>query len=538
MTGFTKPSSPPSTPSQAEKLNEAERARKMEKVRLLQRKIELQEGLPFLYGWNWYAWAREFYDSTCKMNLLCAANQISKSSTQIRKCINWATDMNLWPALWTQRPNQFWYLYPTKNQVVIEFETKWKQFLPTGKYKTEAVLDFGDGQGPRPNPYAWREIKIQKEFAGIAFTTTGVNVYFKTYAQDTQSLQTGTCFALFCDEELPEEHYSELLFRISASDGYFHMVFTATLGQEFWRLAMEPEDHEIENLPQAKKWTVSMYQCQRYIDGTASHWTDEKIAMVVARCKSHEEVLKRVHGRFIVDRQGRKYGAFDIKKHMRPDHPLPSNWLVYEGVDIGGGGKSHKAAIVFVGVSPDFKKGRVFLGWRGDEGVTTAGDIFDKHSVLKAQRGLRPTLQCYDWASKDFSTIATRAGDPFVPADKDHSRGEGIINTLFKNEMLYVYDTPELRKLATELSTLKKETPKTKAKDDFADALRYAVTQIPWDWSASHGRAAEESKAEEKLTPMQAEIADRRKRFSDNAQEQARIEDEFSEWNDAYGVGE
>jgi hypothetical protein len=100
------------------------------------------------------------------------------------------------------------------------------------------------------------------------------------------------------------------------------------------------------------------------------------------------------------------------------------------------------------------------------------------------------------------------------------------------------YDTPELRKLATELSTLKKETPKTKAKDDFADALRYAVTQIPWDWSASHGRAAEESKAEEKLTPMQAEIADRRKRFSDNAQEQARIEDEFSEWNDAYGVGE
>lgn len=469
------------------------------------------------------------------MYLLCAANQISKSSTQIRKCINWATNQPLWGALWSTRPNQFWYLYPTKNQVVIEFETKWKQFLPTGKYKTEAVLDFGDGLGPRPNPYAWREIKIQKEFAGVAFFVTGVNIYFKTYAQDTQSLQTGTCYAIFCDEELPEEHYSELLFRISATDGYFNMVFTATLGQEFWRLAMEPEDHEQENLPSAKKRTISMYQCQKYVDGTSSHWSDEKIAAVISKCQSHEEVLKRVHGRFIVDRKGRKYGAFDIKQHVRPDHPLPSNWLVYEGVDIGGGGKSHKSAIVFVGVSPDFTKARVFLGWRGDGEVTTSGDTFDKHCQLKMARGLRPTLQCFDWAAKDFGTIASRSGEPFVPADKDHSRGEGVINTLFKNEMLYIYDTPELRKLATELSTLKKETPKNKAKDDFCDALRYAVTQVPWNWAAMHGKHIEVKKAEEKLTPMQQEIAERRKAFEEQAVDQARIEDEIDEWNDAYG---
>lgn len=495
-----------------------------EELKLMEKKIDLQEGLPFLHGWKWYGWAREFFESKTKINLLCAANQISKSSTQIRKCIEWATNEALWPELWKHRPNQFWYLYPTSNQSKIEFETKWKQFLPAGRYKSDPQ-------------YGWKEEIRNKELFAIHFNT-GVHVYFKSYAQDVQSLQTGTCDALFCDEELPTNLYDELIFRVSSSDGYFHMVFTATLGQEFWRLAMEPGHNEVTTLPEASKWIVSMYDCMKYEDGAPTHWTEEKIQIVKNRCKSHQEILKRVYGRFVME-SGRKYEQFDIKRHMRPPSPVPRDWLVYGAADPGSGGdKGHPAAICFVAVSPDFRSGRVFQGWRGDGIPTTASDVVEKFIALKKEYKMVMTAQYYDWASKDFEMISTRMGEPFQAADKSHEKGEQVVNVLFKNNMLLVDETVELQKLAGELSSLSHTGPKNKAKDDFCDALRYAVSRIPWDWSVITGAPPDGYQVPDVLlSPMAREVAERRARFEDkiNDQEHARVEAELEEANDSYG---
>ena len=495
-----------------------------EKLALKEQEVRLREGLPFLYGWKWYQWAFDFYESTNKINLLCAANQISKSSTQIRKAINWATNIRLWPSLWRTRPVQFWYLYPTGKQAKIEFETKWKQFLPKGEFKDHEI-------------YGWKEEFVNKEIFAIHFNS-GVHIYFKTYAQDTSALQTGTCDAIFCDEELPLEHFDELMFRLSASDGYFHMVFTATLGQDFWRQVMDPGPGELEKLPHASKWTVSLYDAQKYVDGTPSHWTDEKIQLVKNRCSTHNEVLKRVYGKFIRDEGGRKCEAFDIKRHMKPDHPLPKDWLIYAGVDIGSGGKSgHPSAIIFVAVSPDFRKGRVFLGWRGDGIDTTAGDVVEKFRALKKDHNV-PTMtgQFYDWASKDFFQIASRMGEPFIPADKAREKGEEILNVLFKNDMLFVYESPEIQKLAGELISLMKDTDKRKAKDDFYDALRYCVMGVPWDFSVITGaKPAGWSEPEKPKNRKEQEIEDRRNAFSQPKSEEEKLEDEFNEWNELYG---
>src|SRR4051812_44697529 len=98
-----------------------ELARKREEVAIKERQLKLRIGLPHLHGWKWYPWARAFFESTRKLNFLCAANQISKSSTQIRKCIDWATDRSKWDRLWPgRRPVQFWYLYPTSAQANVE----------------------------------------------------------------------------------------------------------------------------------------------------------------------------------------------------------------------------------------------------------------------------------------------------------------------------------------------------------------------------------------------------------------------------------
>lgn len=508
---------------------------KLKIVRGEKQNLMLKVDLPHLYGYKWYPWAAKFRDSTNQVNLLCAANQISKSSTAIRKCILWATDQKLWPSLWRANPVQFWYLYPTQKQVNAEFETKWKQFLPKGEMKDDPY-------------YGWSAETKKGDVVAIHFNS-GVHVYFKTYAQNVTALQTGTCDAIFCDEELPIDLFDELMLRISASDGYFHMVFTATLGQEEWRLAMDPTDDEIaegkEFLPQANKQTVSLYDAMLYEDGTESHWTLEKIKKVEARCSTHQEVLKRVYGKFIV-LEGRKYPTFDFKRHMKPKHEIPQNWLVYCGVDVGAGNdaaeasnkKAHKSAIVFIAVRPDYRAGRVFLGWRGDQERTTAGDVFSKYLLMKKDVRQPIVGRRYDWGSADFGTIAQRNQEPFEKADKSHEKGEEVLNTLFKNDMLFIYEDPELQKLAGELGSVKKDGLKKNKKDDFSDALRYAASTIPWDWSFLSNQKSEyqDEKPEEPLTELQKEINARRKGFEDDQEaEQQRIEDEFDEWNDAYG---
>lgn len=512
---------PPATSAEERYANLARQAR------LKEEKISLIQGLPHRYAWKWYPWAREFFQSTNKQNFLCAANQISKSSTQIRKCIEWATNKELWPTLWDREPSLFWYLYPDKNVATVEFKLKWmKEFMPRGEFAEH-------------ERYGWKAFYDRGKIDYIEFNT-GVCIYFKTYGQDVQNLQTGTVYAIFCDEELPEDLYGELDARLNASGGYFHMVFTATLGQDFWRRCMEPEEDEEKVFPDAFKQTISLYESMAYDDGTPSHWTAEKIAFTRAKCKSEQDVQKRIYGRFIV-LDGRKYPTFESNRHLKPWHHLPPNWTIYHGADPGSGGEhNHPAALVYVAVSPDRRQGRVFLGWRGDKIETTNDFIIRKHIDLKKEHNVEPIEQYYDWANKDFELTARGLNENYLKAEKSHEIGEGLLNTLFKNDMLIIYDTEdgELSKLARELSTLKEKTLKRHAKDDFIDALRYAISKVDWDFSGIidiKSEYVEPAPEEEDPTGEKYRNRSRRGESSEDAEKVNGIEEEIEEWNEAYG---
>jgi hypothetical protein len=493
------------------------------RVTELEESIKLKKGLPHKFGWKWYPWARLWSESRNKNAILCAANQISKSSTQIRTAIEWATNKDLWPDLWIQRPRQFWYLYPTKNQINQEWETKWSQFMPADEFKESE--EFG-----------WKVEKARGDVVAIHFNS-GVHIYFKSYAQDTDSLQTGTCDALFCDEELPMGHYDELKMRLSASNGYFRMVFTATLGQDFWRRALEPGPQEKEELPEALKMTVSLYDAMFYDDGTPSIWTEDSIARVRANCSTEQEVLKRVYGKFIV-LGGRVIEAFDIKHHVKPKHSIPPSWHWYAGVDPGSGGEQgHPAGIVFVAVRPDFKAARVPLCWRGDGIQTTNGDVLEQYVKMVRENKINITSAYYDWASKDFEIIATRNGVAFQKAEKNHEVGEQVLNTMFKNDMLFLHENSETMKLAGELATLKKDTAKGQRKDNLYDPLRYALTKVPIDWSDLTKGVSEfdDAPLEAKRSDLEQQVIDRRKAFEPFDEEaQLKIEDEIAEANEEY----
>ena len=493
---------------------------KLEQFELLKDRKKMMAKLPHLFSYKWYYWAKAFYESRNRINLLCAANQISKSSTQIRKAIHWATCPSMWNTLWPNTtPRQFWYLYPSKDIVNSEFEKKWEpEFMPREDMKTHPS-------------YGWVVKKKQGNINEILFNT-GVSIYFKTYTQDVKNLQAGTVHAIFCDEELPIHLFDELMFRLTASEGYYHQVFTATLGQEFWRRALERIGHRDETLKGALKQQISMYDCLKYEDGSTTPWTNSKINRIKNTCKSESEIQRRVYGRFILDK-GRKYPCFFRDVNMVKPKNVPVDWGIFTGVDIGSGGKTgHPAAISFVAVRPDFKFACVFRGWRGDNEVTTASDILIKYRLLRGK--LKPILQCYDWAAADFFTYASRLGETFTKAEKSHDLGEDILNVLFKNRMLEVFDLDELQGLANELSSLTKEEVKRYAKDDFVDSLRYAVTRIPWDFSSiSDELIFQKPKKDRVLSNIE-----KRRAFvfgEDYAKEEyQRVEDEIEDYNELF----
>lgn len=500
----------------------------------------IRENLPHRYGFKWYDWAWKFFKSKNRMNLLVAGNQLSKSSTQIRKCIEWCTNTSLWPELWPKNPvpRNVWYLYPDSKVATIELETKWiPEFMPRGVFKDHPVFGY--------------DIVYDKRRIEKIVWKNGVQLHFKTYMQNPASLQSSTVHAIFCDEELPEHIYDELQFRLAGTDGHFHMVFTATLGQEMWWRAMEGSGEQ-EKFPQAFKQQVSMYDCVKYMDGSPGAFNERRIQKIIKTCKSQNEVLKRVYGRFVSD-SGRKYPAFDPGRHFVTPFPIePGKWHLYGGVDPGGGGQTgHPAAMGIIAVRSDFRLGYVVRGYRMDGVDTTSGDILAKFREMRGAWTLRN--QFYDQASKDFNMVASRAGESFTKSEKSHELGEDIINTLFKNDMLFVFDTPELRKLGQELVTLRTDTVKRKAKDDFIDgAVRYPCTSIPWDWTVLQGDESEEEIARKaaKERPLTKEEYDafvneqrrgsldaerRRRNKSPSGPEWRQWEEETQFWNDQYG---
>jgi len=510
----------------------------------MQEKLRLKEGLPHLYGLKNYKWQDDYQNARFnKKRLLCAANQIGKSTIQIKDRIHIATEPDLWPELW---PAQFevnsnakpysWYLYPNQDTVTDEIENKWvPYYLPTGEFKDHPV-------------YGWKIVRKNKVVKYIEFNS-GYRIYFKTYNQDVHDLQSGTVWAIDCDEELPEHLLPELQARLFASDGYFSMAFTATIGQDFWKRVIEGV-RKGEEQPWADAWKIqiSMFDCLEYSDGTPSTWTIPRIRQVIANCKSKAEVNRRVYGKFVRD-EGLKYEAFDRDKNYRP-YPktkdgkyfkgVPRGWSVYSGVDIGSGGKTgHPSAYSFLMVSPDLTKIRWFRGRRLDRIKTTAGDVYKFYT--RSRGSITPVKQAYDYASADFGTIAGNA-DSWEKAKKDHSLGEMALNTAFKTGMFVIYYDPddiedESIKLVEELESLAHDADKKSARDDFIDSVRYAITQIPLNWEdVLNGKVdvSENSNKPKPGSPEEARPNDYIRSKADEEEEMQDIDDEIGEWAEYY----
>jgi phage terminase large subunit-like protein len=514
---------------------------KREELRLTREKRKFELELPHLYRRH-YKWSRDYYESSNKINLICAANQIGKSSVAIRRVIGNATEPERWKKLWglNKAPSMLWYFYPDQETKMREFETKWKEWLPNGsmqiseKYGWEVMPKINAGKLP-----------------GIKFNS-GANLYFMTYSQDATAMQASTVYDITADEELPLHLYDELIMRLTRTKGYFNAVFTPTLNQQFWREVFETE----RRLPMAFKQQVSMYDCLRYDDGIQSEFfTEDTIKEIESKCKSQIEIDRRVHGKFVTE-EGRKFYGFDRARNYVSPVDI-KGFHRYASVDPGSGGKTgHPAAIVFVALSADCKSGYVYITWRGDGIETTAQDILAKYVQLKSKDPI--AVATYDFSAKDFGIIAARSGYAFNPANKSRELGEDLLNTLLKTGMLKIFDNgvdDDNHKLVLELEHAllgEKKQGANKKGDDLRDALRYCVMSMPWDLSCLTFAAEDEVEKIKQLeqrdpTPEELEkiavarqIEERRGMFHDARQTSEKswadeYNDDIAELNDLYG---
>lgn len=454
---------------------------------------------PYIHGPE-YQWSYDFIRNESKICMISAANQIGKSTSNIKKCITWAVnEFKNWNRLWPgMRPNLFWYFYPSGPQIDTEFKKKWQEYSPDASISARQFRSqfVGDQklEGLMPGfpecfftGYSLVYKEKDRDIKEINFNT-GVSVQFKSYEQRVINLQSSTVFGVFIDEEIPLETFNEVQARRRAIQGYLNLVMTPTIGQDEFVDAFDESltGTSKETFSKAFKKKISLYDCQKFINGERSIWTDEAIEEEKLREPTYRKMRVRVYGDFIKE-DDLMYHSYNPEVNNFDSFELPENWPYFVGIDVGSGGmNNHPAGIVFVGTSPDYTQGCVFSAWRGDKRETSNLDIFNQYLKMKREVGREPQYRVYDGAARDFFLLAKSKGEAFEPAKKNRKDGADHVNSLFRLNMLVLNMAhPEMRKLKAELMrvpTDKKLVDLYKTYDDLCDALRYICFRINWNF--------------------------------------------------------
>lgn len=302
-------------------------------------------------------------------------------------------------------------------------------------------------------------------------------IYFRSYEQGRENLQSLTVDYVYCDEEPPLDVYAELMSRLSATGGHFFMAFTPLKGltpivQEYWN----------HDNPDKFLVCMSIYE----VDHIAKF--PEKIAQIKSNYSglSESEREARMMGIpamgsgtvFPVGDEVLKCDAFAI----------PKSWKRVAGLDFGRG--DHPIACVWLAFSPEgccyvydcFKLTRVGdadiasqilargkwipVTWPHDfvrsSGISTIGDVTKSEGWKYKEIYDKYGIQFTDTNAKTEEG-STRVEAGLVEVRQAMVAGQfkvfSHLSEWFKEKATYLY---------------KEDGSVTKEKDDLLDATRYA----------------------------------------------------------------
>lgn len=256
-----------------------------------------------------------------------------------------------------------------------------------------------------------------------------------------------------CDEELPHVYWSETSARRDGLniDGYFNMAFTATLSQRFWYEAMECIGLPEERFRDAKKIQVSLYDCQQYMDGTKTGWTNERIQKRIDSCQSEKEVLRRVMGRFVNEELSIISGFSEEQNYKHGEFIVPSTWsriISFYVSSVGTG-------ICVLAVSAEFDKVVVAECHKLD---LTSYEALEK---LHALRGKKSAELYINAEPLDFIEMSQNSGIFFQTVKNPKNGLKDKINSYFKTGVLEIAKSKNSHELIMQIRTIKESDVKS-----------------------------------------------------------------------------
>lgn len=302
-------------------------------------------------------------------------------------------------------------------------------------------------------------------------------IYFRSYEQGRENLQSITADYVYCDEEPPQDVYSEMMARLAATGGHFAMAFTPLKGmtpivQEYWN--SEDKDKEL--------FCMSIYE----VDHIAKH--PEKIAQIKSMYAGLSEAEREARMMGIPAMGSGVVYPVDDSILMCEPFEVPKGWKRIAGLDFGRG--EHPIACVWLAFDPEgccylydcFKLTRVGdlevanqilsrgrwipVSWPHDfvrsSGVSTIGglektegwkykEIYEKYGIIFTDTN----------AKTEEGSVRVEAG--IVEVRQAMIEGKfrvfSHLSEWFKEKATYLY---------------KEDGSVTKERDDLLDATRYA----------------------------------------------------------------
>ena len=185
------------------------------------------------------------------------------------------------------------------------------------------------------------------DYVMVAHAKGGLSrAYFKAYDQGREKFQGETLDGGWCDEEPPEDVYTEFLTRLNVSGGPMLLTLTPLMGMS----------SVVRRFLQEKRAGTG------YVNMTiedAEHYTPEQRAAIIDKYPAHEREA-RTKGIPMLG-SGR---IFPVTEDMLAYDPfeLPAHWPRIAGTDFGG--VDHPAALACLAIDPDSDCVYVYDAWR------------------------------------------------------------------------------------------------------------------------------------------------------------------------------
>lgn len=233
-------------------------------------KVDLK--VPHLSRHKFYKWSRRLLDSKASRVILCAGNQVGKSTAMAIRNIDWITDIEGKKDRWSSdvKANSFLYLYSDKGTMASELKSVWRPLL------------LMDGKCKSSYLYA----KMGDDF--IDFPNVGSRIYFRLH-DFAEDVVPGRYDHITIDEE---PRLSLQCIKVLMECPYFVCGYTPVLrhGVMSKILCTPGLFSKVESI------RVSLYECLKYEDGDdATPWDRDDILRFEGKLASGEEVQRRVY---------------------------------------------------------------------------------------------------------------------------------------------------------------------------------------------------------------------------------------------------